>query len=108
MRILRYSLVLLALCHTTQSWAKSASDFFPICSALGSAPGKTLTVDPSSRTPGALPTIDAALKAARPRDVISLMSGDYGDLKIYKNLYQELSLAIDGVDGLWLQQQWPL
>jgi len=82
MRILRYSLVVLAFCHTTQAWAKSASDFFPNCTAPGRATGRTLTVDPSARSAGSLPTIDAALKAARPGDTISLMTGDYGDLNI--------------------------
>ncbi|MES2253766.1 MAG: right-handed parallel beta-helix repeat-containing protein [Pseudomonadota bacterium] len=82
MRILRYSLALLALCHAAPSWAKSASDYFPICTAPGTAAGRTLTVDPSSRSAGSLSTIDAAMKAARPGDVISLMTGDYGELKI--------------------------
>ncbi|MBN9544300.1 MAG: right-handed parallel beta-helix repeat-containing protein [Alphaproteobacteria bacterium] len=82
MRILRYSLIVLAFCHSTQAWAKSASDFFPICTAPGRAAGRTLTVDPSAQSAGSLSTIDAALKSARPGDTISLMSGDYGDLRI--------------------------
>lgn len=82
MRILRYGLAILALCQTGQAWAKSASDYFPICTAPMAVTGKTLTVDPSARGAGSLPTIDAAMKAARPGDVISLMTGDYGELKI--------------------------
>jgi hypothetical protein len=82
MRLLRYSLAILAICHTGQAWAKTASDFFPICTAPGASTGRTLTVDPSSRSPGSLSTIDAAMKTARPGDVISLASGDYGELKI--------------------------
>ncbi|MEO8895502.1 MAG: hypothetical protein ABI450_06440, partial [Rhizomicrobium sp.] len=82
MRILRYSLAILAFCHITQAWAKSASDFFPICTAPDAAAGRTLTVDPSFRSAGSISTIDAAMKIARPGDVISLVSGDYGELKI--------------------------
>lgn len=78
MKLLRSGLVLFAFCHPAQSWAKSASDFFPTCTAPGRAAGKTLTVDPSGRAAG----IDAALKAARPGDTINLMSGDYGELAI--------------------------
>ena len=79
MRILRYSLVILAFCHTSQAWAKSASDFFPVCTAPGRATGKTLTVDPSGRTGG----LEAALKSAKPGDTINLMSGDYGELNVF-------------------------
>jgi len=82
MRILRYSLAILTLCQAGQAWAKSASDFFPICTAPGRATGRTLTVDPSARSTGSLSTIDAALKSARPGDTINLMSGDYGELNI--------------------------
>jgi len=82
MRLLRYSLAILAFCHVTQAGAKTASDFFPICTAPGASTGRTLTVDPSSRSPGGLSTIDAAMKAAHPGDVISLAGGDYGELKI--------------------------
>jgi len=78
MRILRYSLVVLALSQAGQAWAKSASDYFPICTAPGRATGRTLTVDASGRTG----SLDAALKSARPGDTINLMSGDYGELKI--------------------------
>ncbi len=78
MRILRYSLAILALCQTGQAWAKSASDYFPICTAPGRTTGRTLTVDPSGRAT----SLDAALKAAKPGDTISLMSGDYGELAI--------------------------
>jgi hypothetical protein len=82
MKFLRYGLVLFAACHPTQSWAKTVSDYFPICTALGGAAGRTMTVDPESHTPGALSTMDAALKLAKSGDTISLMGGDYGELKI--------------------------
>ena len=82
MKTLRYGLVLLAFGYPTQSWAKSASDFFPICSAPGAGSGRTLTVAPSSPRPGGYSDIASALKAAKPGDTISLMSGDYGTLNL--------------------------
>ncbi len=82
MRILRYGLTILALCHTGQAWAKAASDYFPICTAPGRAAGRTLTVDPSARGAGSLTSIDTAMKAAKPGDTINLMSGNYGELTI--------------------------
>lgn len=82
MKILRYGLILLAFGYPTQSWAKSASDYFPICSAPGAGSGRTLTVDPSSPRPGGYSDIASALKAAKPGDTISLMSGDYGTLNL--------------------------
>lgn len=82
MKILRYGLILLAFGYPTQAWAKSASDYFPICSAPGAGSGRTLTVDPSSPRPGAYSDIASALKAAKPGDTISLMNGDYGELKL--------------------------
>ncbi|MBN9554220.1 MAG: right-handed parallel beta-helix repeat-containing protein [Alphaproteobacteria bacterium] len=82
MKILRYGLILLAFGYPTQAWAKSASDYFPICSAPGAGSGRTLTVDPSSPRPGSYSDIASALKAAKPGDTISLMSGDYGELKL--------------------------
>ncbi|MES2253736.1 MAG: right-handed parallel beta-helix repeat-containing protein [Pseudomonadota bacterium] len=82
MKFLRYGLILFVFFHSSQSWAKSVSDYFPICTAPGAGAGKTVRVDPSSRVPGALSTMDAAFKVAGPGDTISLMSGDYGELKI--------------------------
>lgn len=82
MRILRCSLTVFALFHASQAWSKSASDFFSICTAPGTAVGRTLTVDPSSRNAGSLPSIDAAIRTAKPGDVINLMTGDYGEITI--------------------------
>jgi hypothetical protein len=81
-KTLRTSLILLAVGYPTQSWAKSASDFFPICSAPGAGSGRTLTVDPASPRPGGYTDIASALKAARPGDTIGLTSGDYGTLNL--------------------------
>jgi hypothetical protein len=80
MKTLRYGLMLLVFFCPTQVWAKTASDYFPICTAPGGAGGKILIVDPSSRTAGSLASVDVALKNARPGDTVSLMNGDYGDL----------------------------
>lgn len=82
MKTLRTGLILLAFGYPTQSWAKSASDFFPICSAPGTGSGRTLTVDPGARRDGGYSDIASALKAAKPGDTISLMAGDYGDLNL--------------------------
>ncbi len=58
--------------------AATARDFFPVCAASPDSAGQTLIVDLSGAPRGSYNNIAAALKAAKPGDKISLMSGDYG------------------------------
>lgn len=74
--------ILLLLLSPTPSWASAISDFFPNCAKPSAAPGRTLTVDPRSRGTGSYASVNAALQAARPGDIVSLMTGDYGDLAL--------------------------
>jgi hypothetical protein len=78
------SLALLTLCTLEPASAKIATvaDFFPNCSKISETAGRNLTVDPSTKVNGTYPDIPAALRAAKPGDTISLMTGEYGDLII--------------------------
>ena len=68
------------VCHSGVSSAATAHDFFPACAAPASVAGQTLVVDPAGAEKNSYNNITAALKAAKPGDKISLMSGNYGGL----------------------------
>lgn len=82
MRALTHGIIALGMLYSTQAGAKTVSDFFANCTKATGQGGKTLIVNPLSRSPGSLSTIDAAIRSAKPGDTISLMSGDYGELKV--------------------------
>jgi hypothetical protein len=71
-------LTLAALYHSEPASAATAHDFFPMCAGPAVATGQTLIVDPSGTQRNSYKNIAVALKAAKPGDKISLMSGEYG------------------------------
>jgi len=84
MRAFPCAIIALVLFLPAEASARTAAapDFFPVCTKLPAAGGKSLTVDPQGHGAGTYPNISAAIKAAKPGDTVALMSGDYGEFTL--------------------------
>ncbi len=76
-------LLLAFLCMSQPVRAAGISDYFSVCSpAPAAATNRNLIVDPSSRSQANYKQISDAIRAAKPGDTITLMTGDYGSFSL--------------------------
>jgi parallel beta-helix repeat protein len=75
--------LLLLLCVSRPALAAGISDYFPNCSpAPAQSAGRQLIVDPAARGQTGYRQILDAVRAAKPGDTITLMTGDYGSFSL--------------------------
>lgn len=75
--------LLLLLCAGQPVGAAGISDYFSTCSpAPADGTGRKLVVDPASRGQASYKQISEAIRAAKPGDTITLMTGDYGSFSL--------------------------